>query len=334
MHHHHCLLQSLSRPTRRQGFKAGLSLIALAVLASFLKRGGFAGNQTQPTEGSTHSSVDAVTQLQLDNLDPCRGYPNLMLDSVLHSNLGGQGPDTGPEGLVFAGREAVQGNAIEDVLLVVNATSPYFPGEPKTVGISGKFGTININGGTHVKLKFSIFNRHTMRQQFKERQEFTFFDLDMAPRGETMEYVKAWGFHTATLTEHSEVIMTSNNDGSATFTAGQEGNGDDGPEDPLMLTMKQKNRAVTLEWSNFTEFELELGCSSGWHSRYFTFVARPSLWCAHTSTPFGIGPNPKLNKTVNSAVAASVRTTAPVAGVTEQPRNCLLVIFGWCIQGW
>jgi hypothetical protein len=266
-------------------------------------------------------------------LDPCRSYPNLILDSVLHSNLGGQGPSTGPEGLVFAGRRAKQGNTDEEVLLVINATSPYSSGVPKANGVSGKFGTININGGTHVRMKFRIFNRRTMRQQFLERQEFTFFDLDMAPNGETMEYVKVWGFHTATLTEHSELTMTSNHDGSTSFAASKEGNGADGPVDPLMLTIQQKNRAVTLEWENFTEFELELGCSTGWHPRYFTFVARPSLWCAQTSTKFGVGQNPQLNKTRNKAVVTRMGTTTPLADVQEQPRHCWLVIFGWCIKG-
>jgi len=171
-----------------------------------------------------------------------------------------------------------------------------------------------------------------MREQFIERQEFTFFDFDMAPNGETIEYVKAWGFHTVTLTEHSELTMTSNNDGSTTFTAGKEGNDDDGPEDPLMLTIQQKNRAVTLEWANVTEFELELGCSTGWHPRFFTFVARPSLWCALTSTQFGVGPNPQLNTTGNTAVVNSMRKTRPAADVTKQPRNCWFDIFGWCIE--
>jgi len=278
--------------------------------------------------------VAAATQLQLDNLDPCRGYPNLVLDAVLHSNLGGQGPHTGPEGLVFAGRDAKQGRPAEQVLLVINATSPYFPGVPETVGLAGKLGTINLNGGTHVRLRFRIFDRTSVRERFIERQQLTFFDLDMAPDGETAEYVKAWGFHTATVTEHSELNKTINNDGSTTFKASKVGNGADNPQDPLMLTMQQKNRAVTLEWSNVTEFALELGCSTGWHPRYFTFVARPSLWCARTSTEFGVGPNPQLNTTVNTAVVKPAGRDRSLADEKEhkEPRMCWFDIFGWCIK--
>jgi len=178
-----------------------------------------------------------------------------------------------------------------------------------------------------------------MGQQFIRRQEFTFFDLDMAPNGETIEYVKAWGFHTATLTEHSELTRTNTSDGSMTFTASKEGNGDDGPEDPLMLTIQQKNRALTLEWANFTEFDLEFGCSDGWHTRYFTFVARPSLWCAQTSTPFGVGPNPQLSTISNTAAITSIETittlvgtTTTLADSTEKPRTCWFSIFSfsWC----
>jgi len=337
--HQRCLLPKMFRPTRRQGWAAGLSLIAL-VAARHLIKGAVVdgGNQVQPIEGNSrlvhHASVDATTQLQLDDLDPCRGFPNLILDAVLHSNLGGQGPDAGPEGLVIAGREAIQGQTVEEVLLVINATSPYFPADPKQVGLSGNFGTINLNGGTNVRMKFRIFNRGTMRQQLIKGQQFTFFDLDMAPSGETTEYVKAWGFHTATLTKRSELTMLTNSDGSTTFAASKEGNGADGPEDPLLLTIHQKNRAVTLEWANSTEIELELGCSAGWHARYFTFVARPSLWCALTSTPFGVGPNPELNKTVNTAVAIQTGTTTQLVRVTERPHNCWFNVFGWCVQGW
>eukprot|EP00411_Alexandrium_monilatum_P047522 CAMPEP_0175461424 /NCGR_PEP_ID=MMETSP0095-20121207/68153_1 /TAXON_ID=311494 /ORGANISM="Alexandrium monilatum, Strain CCMP3105" /LENGTH=224 /DNA_ID=CAMNT_0016762477 /DNA_START=53 /DNA_END=728 /DNA_ORIENTATION=- len=66
------------------------------------------------------------------------------------------------------------------------------------------------------------------------------------------------------------------------FMSSMPGSGSDNPRDPLALTVQQKNRAVTIEFDDFSELNVTLGCTSGRYARYFMFVARPSLLCART----------------------------------------------------
>merc|ERR1712113_181435 len=82
-----------------------------------------------------------------------------------------------------------------------------------------------------------------------------------------------------------EVKRLENDDGTTRFEATTEGNFDDNPVDPLLLTQQQKNRAVTVFFSNIDEVNFVLGATpasdpGAW--RCFEFVLHPVLKCAKT----------------------------------------------------
>merc|ERR1712150_107272 len=61
-----------------------------------------------------------------------------------------------------------------------------------------------------------------------------------------------------------------------------EGHFYDNPNDPLLLTAQQKNRAVTLEFKDMSQINFTIGSTPGSISRGFNFVGRPSLLCARS----------------------------------------------------
>merc|ERR1719201_604332 len=99
----------------------------------------------------------------------------LVFNNVIHSNLGGAGPDDGAENLVF-------GNVAANTNLVVTATSPYTPnmlnpaGGVLRNGAREGFGVINLASGSSVDLTFSLVDATTGAAKVRPNFVITFFD--------------------------------------------------------------------------------------------------------------------------------------------------------------
>lgn len=217
----------------------------------------------------------------------CSQLEGLYIDRVLHSNLGGQGPDVGEESLVFESNRT-NGTMTTTLAFKITANSPYEPGMPRMNGLShglvGKYGMIVVKPGTYVNVTFRTLNAETGAPIRVSGADFTFFDLDEAVGHTETEYITVGGFDHAETTEGTEVKQVQNSDGTTTFRASTEGSFVDNPVDPLLLTQQQKNRAVTLSFKDTEEISLILGSTAGNSSffRGFTFVGQPALRCAKT----------------------------------------------------
>merc|ERR1719199_1355375 len=111
---------------------------------------------------------------------------SLVFNSVIHSNLGGAGPDGGAENLVF-------GDISQDTNLVVTATSPYTPnmlnpaGGVLRNGAREGFGVINLASGSSVDLTFSFVDSRTGSPKTLATTVITFFDADHGMSHESRE---------------------------------------------------------------------------------------------------------------------------------------------------
>jgi hypothetical protein len=294
----------------------GLAIASVAMVAAALN-----GKISVVRTNTNH--LDAISQLSLVLEDPCADEPQVKLEHPIHNNLGGKGPDPGAEGIVYPATDLQPGQPPQDLLLVVNATNE-IETERRANGMYGQYGRITAKSDTHVHTTFRLLNAITREPVIIRELDITFFDLDTHSSGSAVEYVKLKGQQQYFLTKNSQVRATEGGDGYVTFKATRPGTADDNPTDPLLLTVEQKQKAVTVRYVDVHQFVLELGVQGvgGGGYRWFNFVLRPSLLCAKTQ---GGGDEPDI-VTVGETRTTTVAPTASATTTTEEEKKCLFVI--------
>lgn len=233
----------------------------------------------------------------------CPDLDGMYIEKVLHSNLGGKGPQAGEQSLVFVSNRTEGGVTVKRLAFKITARSPYAPGWNQMNGLShglvGKYGQVTLKPATNVTLRIQTFDLDTGEVIHLPDAAFTFFDLDEDKGHQASEYVTVKNFTAFEVTPNSEVVMFGNPDGSTTFQASTQGTYDDNPVDPLLLTEQQKNRAVTVRFGEVDYVEVVIGATPApsdpgtW--RCFTFVAHPVLKCAKTlGAETQSGPSPTV----------------------------------------
>merc|ERR1712062_7685 len=106
--------------------------------------------------------------------------------------------------------------------------------------MQGKNGSINLQHGSHVDLKFSVRHAKT-KAKIKIPLSLTLFDLDQGPNGGCVESVSLSGFEKVLVTPNTEVIQKKAADGFTQFSSPTMGTGSDNPKDPMFLTSQQKD---------------------------------------------------------------------------------------------
>lgn len=218
----------------------------------------------------------------------CTSLDGLYFTKVIHSNLGGGGPDFGEQSLVLESNHTQGGLKVNKLDFKVTANTVYVPSLPSFNGLSDgldtKYGTIVVRPGTSVNLTFRIHDPDTGKPIRMSSVSYTFFDLDEGILHSEREFIKARDFSNVELAKNTEVERVQHLDGSTTFQATTKGTFQDNPVDPLLLTQQQKNRAVTLTYKDAAEVSVVIGSSGGGTSpaRAFQFVAHPVLECAKT----------------------------------------------------
>jgi len=182
----------------------------------------------------------------------CRGM-NFSHAVVSHSNLGGQGPDDGPETLVYQNIGIQDGASVD---LVVTAATPYEPNSALKNGLrGGLFGIINQKVNNAVDLNFRFVDRQgspvTMDPFF-----FTLYDIDQGMDHASRESVTVRGFSEYRVGEETELRIEVMGDDSATFTSSLRGGKVDNPTHPMALTNAEKERTVVLKFPETSEFSL------------------------------------------------------------------------------
>mmetsp|Transcript_112127 Transcript_112127/g.250523 ORF Transcript_112127/g.250523 Transcript_112127/m.250523 type:complete len:957 (-) Transcript_112127:120-2990(-) len=265
-----------------RGILAVTALLALAGAAALFHSGASTASflASSPARSPVISMPAASREagFETNGADPCDGLPFLKLTEVLHNNLGNQGPDEGEEGLFYKGEDTIHKTPI---ILRIYAKSSYAPNKASENGFNGRYGTINLKGGSSVDLEFQLFDENE-KPLTVDKVDFTFFDLDTGKDGATTEYIKVKTYDKAIFQSESELVETQLAPGYSEFKATTEGSGEDNPDDPSLLTSQQKNRAVSLVYSNLQTATVTIAASKGKTPRFFMFVARPSVLCAVT----------------------------------------------------
>jgi len=276
--------------------------------------------------------------LRLQSSDPCSRYAYLKFEQVLSSNLGNAGPDQdADEGLVFLTRNLggdAEGAFGREVELVINAVGGYRPAEASMNGFTGKYGSINIAAGGQVQLKFSVRDHRTKSPVTLKTASLTFFDLDQGHAGSCQKSVLAEGFTDVHLTTTTEVVRHVLPGGKTVFKASTYGTVDDNPSDPEFMTQRQKDRAVSLLFSNFQESTITLGSTKGSAPSFFLFVARPSLLCAVTVQEDFQAPVAMPKRHATSPGTSGHRLARLVVGRRQTPLACPGGVDGFYFVEW
>lgn len=286
---------------------------------------------------SIFAQVKTGSFIELDNEGGgCGDMPFVPLEKVISSNLAKMGPDKdAEEGMIF---EAVTPKFLQD--MGVNASKlqvhihslasfdaeegnyaknyhPAFKTGPYVNGIYGHFANINIEQNETAFFIAHVYDAETKKDLSLPKAAITFFDLDTGKDNiKSVEHVKVAGFKDYYVTNETEINVTTEGDFTV-FTATKEGTGEDNPKTPTELTVQQKNRAVTLEFEDLTEFKFAVGVTPGKTGRVFSFVFRPSLLCAKT----------KIGSDLFPATGADA-PLVPVEGGAQTQFPSLMLMFG------
>merc|ERR1712110_1332791 len=106
-----------------------------------------------------------------------------------------------------------------------------------------------------------------------------------------------------------------------TYTATQPGFNHDNPTDPTNLTELQLQRAVSLQFKDFTETLVTFGSTKSGNRglRRFDFVGRPSIKCA-----IGVDPGKVIDVTETTTTTVIETTTVIKTDNQSAPTCCVL----------
>jgi hypothetical protein len=244
--------------------------------------------QSRPTISPSIDDEFNVESMQI--CDEARTL-DLGRSTVSHSNLGGAGPDSGPETLVYS-------NVFPNTDLVIAATSPYTPnllnanGGVLHNGLHGGFGVINMACDGSVDLTFTFVDSISGQPTTPSPFLFTWFDSDHGMAHESRESITVSGFSSYHLTDMSALDVTelgqglseeslAAGSGAAHFTSTMRGGKVDNPVGPRTLTRLQQDRTVALLFSGKSSFGVTLS-ETGYanpQGRNFYFSGSSALVC-------------------------------------------------------
>jgi len=266
---------------------------------------------TITTATTTTTTIDCGNDVTLNFLDAEKpqawtpGHP-----VVSHSNLNGEGPDSGVKNLRF-GKVGTSGGKDFDLLVsspTNKYTAPIFGGSSyaKWNGLYEGVGVIYMTNPGLMDLKFQFVEAGTDTPIVLPKYYFTFLDVDTgtpactangegfnaaecAAMGEPVTGDQTQGGEILAVSDHSqhflgpdtELQVTNNVNGDQVFTATVYGKGSDNPWDLMTvpLTALQKNRAATLLFEDKSEFEISYQSAPGSSTpgREMLFTGKTSL---------------------------------------------------------
>lgn len=255
-------------------------------------------------------------------------FPSLIFERLVHSNLGGHGPDVGEEGLVFecrrqgGGRGEPQGN--RKVYLEVHAMSNYRPTYPKLNGLKGMYGIINLEPNSSVQLAFRI-RSSTGKPLRLPSVSMTFFDLDKESGQHGVEYIRVDGFKDFRLTKHTELQVVEQKGGLTEFRATRRGGAFNNPFGVKPPSRLLERRAVGVLYAHVCEMNVTMGVDNkGYVPRFFMFVSRlfPCTMTVHLG-------NSSMSALMHELNASSSRQALRVRHRGDAAANSILRPHWW-----
>lgn len=276
-----------------------------------------ADDEDEDEEVASLSDADLVADLGL-----CDSGLDFAGAQVVHSNLGGVGPDAGDTTLVY-------GNVMKGINLIVSATSAYSPntlnaeGGALRNGVHQGFGVINMASDSSVDLKFSFVDSNTGAPKVMESFLFTFFDGDHGMSHQSREAVTVSGFSAFKVKDDEtslEILETATDDdslasggGVATFTSTMNGGKAGNPISPMNLNSIQEQKTVVFLFEDKSEFLVTAG-ESGYakaQGRNILFAGASGLVCeeetkcSSMTCPAGSRHSPDAEFNVCSSIPCS-----------------------------
>jgi len=282
-----------------------VTVIAAGILVTvgiFMAVSGDFSRLSPPTLTASTELTSKATQLTTTNglpsatAEDCANVKdwNFFHSTVTQNNLGGVGPNKSDKQEV---RFADVADMIDLVLTIDKAhqVKPYVtndvnkknkadwtPGYENN-GISGKFGEINIRGGTSVAMQFTLVESGTdIPVQIAPEQTvfFSVYDLDGTSVGQ--EYIKFTTPVDSYKTTTSTTVKIAGGDTNLQATAGRGGSDLDNPSDPLALTQLQMDSTVWIAYKGRNTWGMtfgEAGNPKGQGGRNLLFAGRADGDC-------------------------------------------------------
>jgi len=195
---------------------------------------------------------------------------NFFNSEVTANNLGGVGPN-------FSDKQEIRySNVANEVDLVVtidkaNQKAPYAANNGAiTNGVNGKFGQVNVLGGTSASLTFTLVEAGTEVPVYvapDQKVFFSVYDLDNSGPGkpgkpqahEYSEFTTELDSYKVTPTT---TIKVTGDKKSLQATSGRQGNEEDNPTDPLALTQVQMDSTVWVTYQGRNTWGMTFGESN------------------------------------------------------------------------
>jgi len=173
------------------------------------------------------------------------------------------------------------GNKIDFVVKVADVDGNSYSAKSENNGKQGCFGMINMLTGTTTAFDFAFYISGTSTPYTMKNFFFTVYDID-AKNAEKEKGHESVTFDTPvasfSTTDTTELAQSgSNDDGTLTFSAEQNGNAKDNPSDPEGMTQQQLDRAVKVEYADVADFRITFGITKGSQARNIFFAGQSNL---------------------------------------------------------
>jgi hypothetical protein len=251
---------------------SGVDVSALKEKAKKLGFVATAGNRRHPTDGSIRraakgSSCFATGAAGCSNVKDWT-FTNA---AVTVNNLGGKGPNK-------ADKQEIRYAGVADGIDLILTTNKAYTVNPKVKdyngkqldgagnnGMNGKFGVVNVKGGTSVDMIFTLVEEGTDTPVSIDPSQtvfFNVFDLDAnkgTNKGQGYEFVKfTTPVDSYALSDSSSVKLSGNNN-NLYARSGRFGSDVDNPTDPLAMTQLQKDSAVSITYKGRNTWGMTFG---------------------------------------------------------------------------
>eukprot|EP00419_Tripos_fusus_P085341 CAMPEP_0172870884 /NCGR_PEP_ID=MMETSP1075-20121228/91773_1 /TAXON_ID=2916 /ORGANISM="Ceratium fusus, Strain PA161109" /LENGTH=322 /DNA_ID=CAMNT_0013721061 /DNA_START=30 /DNA_END=995 /DNA_ORIENTATION=- len=219
---------------------------------------------------------------------PCAAFPFIRLEKILHSNLGGRGPDQGDEGIVYRVSMSNVGVPVSRAELRLHAYTPYVPSAGRGNSLNGEWASIAWEPGTWVGLVANFWDPHTKQNLTLPRGYLSFCDIDAGIDGEK-EFVTVSNFFENYYVGNTATAQVEEHKLTTTFWGNEPGFSGDSPKQGMSFTPAQKRKTVTFQVGagGLQAAVFKFGALPGSHPRSIQFAFQPTLLCTRTQMPDG-----------------------------------------------
>lgn len=231
-----------------------------------------AGNRRHPTDGSIRRASKS-SGCFATNEPGCSNVKDWTFThaTVTQNNLGGVGPDT-------ADTQEIRYSGVADGIDLILTTNKPYAVNPKIKdydgrmldgagnnGMNGKFGIVNVKGGTSVDMTFTLVEADTdtpVEIDPGQTVFFSVFDLDAnraTNKGKAFEFVKFTTPVDSYAVSDSTTVKLSGNNNNLYARSGRYGSEDDNPTNPLEMTQLQKDSAVSITYKGRNTWGMTFG---------------------------------------------------------------------------